>query len=775
MTHSRPSAALSAASRWSLRRKLIALTLAVTAITLLTMFTIVFLQIRAQDRMAARDRMDAAAQLHAQAIRTVFDQMTTDAGTLSRMPPVQGLIRTSAVPGGRDPADGSTSAHWQHRLQAIFAAYLDSRPWYAQVRYIGLADGGRELVRVDRDTDGPRVIPSDGLQKKGDEPYMQPLAAMRDGQIPPRAYFSDVTYNRERGQRDGPPMIRLVRPVTDAGGQVFGAVVINAGFGQMLRAAHPRIGAGFRVTVLTDALDSLSFDDHGNSSPLVFHSDPGWTPPLQAAALQARGLRAGPDGVILAGDVALRAIRVLEPGPGRPFGLSVVTEMPRTLLFAASARVLRQTAIAALLLSVAATAGAVIAARRITRPLRQLTRMLSSTRGAGPPIPADRDEIEALIAAVSPLADDLVTETTRSRAIFSSVADGIVVIDSKGRIEEANRAVEELFGYRTDELIGKGVDILMPRGVARHHQDYVDAGAPDFSPRPMSENRDIFGRRKDGSEVPLEISVSRAEYSGQVHHIGVLRDISARRQAEARVAALIEALQRSNEELDKFAHVASHDLKAPLRVIDNASRWLEEDLEPHLTEDTRETLGMLRSRVARMDRLLNDLLQHSRIGRQTEVPPIVTGRALVDDIRALVPMPPGFTFEIDPAVLSLQMPRMPMLTILLNLVSNALKHHDRSTGRIRLSGRDGPDGITVSVTDDGPGIPPAYHRQVFEMFKTLRPRDEVEGSGMGLAIVKKHVQYAGGRIELDSPGGRGTTIRVTLPHVAGTQTTGAAA
>ena len=157
------------------------------------------------------------------------------------------------------------------------------------------------------------------------------------------------------------------------------------------------------------------------------------------------------------------------------------------------------------------------------------------------------------------------------------------------------------------------------------------------------------------------------------------------------MADLIAALERSNAELDSFAHIASHDLKAPLRVIENATVWLEEDLEEHLTDDTRESMEMVRSRVARMERLLDDLLEHSRIGRVTSESPVVTGEALVDAIRDLVDLPQGFTLRATPAMLAVALPRMPILTVLLNLVSNALKHHDRDTGEVVMDATETPD------------------------------------------------------------------------------------
>lgn len=238
-----------------------------------------------------------------------------------------------------------------------------------------------------------------------------------------------------------------------------------------------------------------------------------------------------------------------------------------------------------------------------------------------------------------------------------------------------------------------------------------------------------------------------------------------RQKADAELLRYTEALERSNQELDAFAYAASHDLKAPLRVIQNASKWLEEDLEPHLTAETREHMSLLRSRVRRMERLLDDLLEYSRIGRETGAPPAETIDAaiLVDNILAMLAPPKGFTVYVDSSLAGINVIRMPLEQILINLISNAIKHHDRTIGRIEIFADDLGPYYRFSVRDDGPGIPAQFHEQIFKMFQTLKPRDKVEGSGMGLALARKHVEIAGGEMRLESAPGRGSTFSFTWP------------
>jgi signal transduction histidine kinase len=236
---------------------------------------------------------------------------------------------------------------------------------------------------------------------------------------------------------------------------------------------------------------------------------------------------------------------------------------------------------------------------------------------------------------------------------------------------------------------------------------------------------------------------------------------------EALLASLAERDRalRANKELEEFAYAASHDLKAPLRVIDNATKWLEEDLQEYLSDETREHLDLMRKRVGRMEKLLDDLLNYSRIGRTADArfAEVVAGDALIDNVLELLGRPPGFAINVGAGFAGIRVCRMPLQQILMNLVSNAIKHHGEKTGRIDLTVEDRGTHYAFAVKDDGPGIPTRFHEQIFRMFQTLKPRDQVEGSGMGLALVRKNVEAFGGSFDLDSGEGKGSTFRFTWP------------
>lgn len=226
----------------------------------------------------------------------------------------------------------------------------------------------------------------------------------------------------------------------------------------------------------------------------------------------------------------------------------------------------------------------------------------------------------------------------------------------------------------------------------------------------------------------------------------------------------LQEITKINVELNDFAYVSSHDLKSPLRGIDQLASWIAEDLGDKASNETKKHLHLMQSRIRRMEMLLSDLLAYSKAGKDRGESVAVNTRDVVLNVFDLTtPLKPIECELVTKNLPTLQTQRAPLELVFRNLIGNAIKHHDKPVGHIEVSAELTVNGYAFVVKDDGPGIAPEHHKRVFGMFQTLKPRDEVEGSGMGLALVKKTVEARGGTVTLESDGEHGCAICFTWP------------
>jgi signal transduction histidine kinase len=364
--------------------------------------------------------------------------------------------------------------------------------------------------------------------------------------------------------------------------------------------------------------------------------------------------------------------------------------------------------------------------------------------------------------------------------IETSTIEGIPVIAAFSRSETSNWAIaigipiSDLSGdLNTFFLFGSGVFVFLSFGIflAGYQSRRIARSVHALIPPANSLGR---------GEVPKipqlqvreadDVAQAIARASHLLQSTTVERDHAelekyAADVSAAKIARAYQKVEAANKELEEFAYAAAHDLKAPLRAIDTVSHWLEEDLQQHLTGENLKNMRVLRGRVVRMERLLDDLLEYSRIGHATDgrYEEMIKGDVLMENVMTLLSPPESFTVNVSPDFARIRVNRMPLQQILMNLINNAIKHHDKEAGRIDVTVEDRGTAIAFAVQDDGPGIPARFQEQVFKMFQTLKPRDQVEGSGMGLAMVRKNVEVFGGTLNLESFEGKGSIFRFTWP------------
>jgi PAS domain S-box-containing protein len=358
----------------------------------------------------------------------------------------------------------------------------------------------------------------------------------------------------------------------------------------------------------------------------------------------------------------------------------------------------------------------------------------------------------------------------RMSKIIEATPNGIIMINREGHIEIMNQQAEKIFGYHREQLLGKSIEELIPTRMANTHPHSRHEYFNNPTPRAMGVGRELFGLRQDNSEFPLEIGLAPIETEEGTKVLASIVDISERKKAEQILKEHQQELERynsrlsqTNKELETFAYVASHDLKSPLRGIAQLSSWIEEDLAEKDFSNIENHTSMLRNRIQRMEKLLDDLLIFYRAGKIDGNLAKVDIGHMAKELFEIQNNKPGLQLELGVNLPTLTTLSTPFEQVLRNLFSNAIKHHDHDQGKIQFSCRDiDRHFYEFSVCDDGPGIPQQFQERIFGMFQTLKPRDELEGSGMGLALIKKIVENYGGTIVVSSEG-RGCCFRFTWP------------
>jgi signal transduction histidine kinase len=313
-------------------------------------------------------------------------------------------------------------------------------------------------------------------------------------------------------------------------------------------------------------------------------------------------------------------------------------------------------------------------------------------------------------------------------------------------------------------LTGLDDEALAAEAMREGAQDYLIKGEIENRALPRALRHSIERQRMQLATDLIHAQVEAR--TGELKEVNVqLRaEIAARDAAERELRTNNRHLSRSNRDLEDFAYVASHDLRAPLGGIDSAAKWLEEDLHDSLSDESRKILGLMRSRITRMEKLLDDLLTYSRAGRTDTAVSEADVADIFESIVEVLTPPAHIQVRAEEGLPVMVTASAQLEQVLRNLINNAIKHHDKQNGEVVLSGKRIGDVVEFSVRDDGPGIAPQFHDKIFQLFQTLKRRDEVEGSGMGLAVVKKLVEQQNGHITVHSRGdGTGSEFRFGWP------------
>jgi signal transduction histidine kinase len=364
-------------------------------------------------------------------------------------------------------------------------------------------------------------------------------------------------------------------------------------------------------------------------------------------------------------------------------------------------------------------------------------------------------------------------ERARLYDVFMQAPAAIAVLEgAEHTFTVSNPRYRELVGGR--DVVGKRLRDALPELDGQGFYELIDRVYTSGEPFAANEMPVRLDLDDDGVLETIYVDfvyqplrgADGAPFGVMAHAVDVTGQVHARQQIEQKadqLSRLSRELERSNRELDQFAYVASHDLKAPLRGIANLTQWIEEDLGDRVTGESREHMQLLKGRVNRMEALIDGILAYSRAGRVQERPERVdVGRLLAECLELLAP-PAGVEVVVGPGMPVLDTERVPLQQVFMNLLGNAIKFAGQAGARVDVTVTREGDVDRFAVADNGPGIAPQYRERIWQIFQTLAPRDRVEGTGIGLSVVRKVVEARGGRTWLESEVGRGTTFYFTWP------------
>lgn len=715
-------------------------------------------------------------------ISAAFEDMARDLEIL-REPALAADVVRGSILDKASPAERGTVPRAAH-LQADMASMLAARPSYTRIRLVDTG-AGMEIV-ADRRAGRATLLEPRAVQDASIDAWFEQALAMRDGQVA----FSDVTRvaGDNGGSADPRFAIHALMPLFAPDGAVSGLLVIDQDYGSMLDRVLSEAAPSGKVSVI-DSAGRYEWASEGSSS---YRPSRASNTELSTAAYRPAGASDTAGTVPSSLDDEDMVFHFGDLHVGRaPFRktLRLAVGIPSPEFYREVSDVQRETLlISAMLIGIAALTGWLMS-RVLTRPIFAMKQAVIEYGRSGrlQGLPTHRsDEIGEFARSFRKVAEDLArsrkaasdSEAARLQAVLDTVQDGVITIDAEGRVETFNSAAARIFGYSPEEVIGKNVNILMPERDHGEHDNYPRNYRIAGTRRMTGSARKVSARRKDGVEFPVALSVNEMRLFDGTMFVGTVRDITDRERAEKAINRYVSALEISNRELDDFAYIASHDLKEPLRGLSKNATFLREDHQDQLGPDAHNRLARISFLCQRMERLIDELLHFSRLGRQDLALRETNLNEVVDDIRMTVETQleeRNATINVPNGLPTVICDRYRIAEVFRNLVTNALKYNKSATKTVEIGVASvRPPGAEVArdgvfyVKDNGIGIRERFHDDIFRIFKRLNDEDDASrGTGVGLTFVKKIVERHDGRVWVDSRPGEGATFYFYINSATG--------
>jgi PAS domain S-box-containing protein len=679
---------------------------------------------------------------------------------LSGTPPIERIVALST---GGAPRLGESLKTWLHRLSIIFRSIVQANPEITQARLIGVADGGRELVRVNRVGRTIEIVDKVHLQQKGDRPYFAETIKLRAGEV----YLSPIEPNVEYGVEQQPlqPTIRAGTPIYTEQGNVFGVIVVNATTDAWLSEISAISGVSGKF---------FAADRHGD---YIFRSDHGPIFGAQEGLSTARFLRDWPQladafspeqpkTASVQKDDEFMAARRVDYNRQDPSDFVVLAaNSDSSAVFGRTRRLILLGAAIAL-----AMAGiGVLAAYFVSRPLKGLMTAakkiaegkLDATDLAKDSQGAEIGELGGALRimkdAIGTRDDSLRKSEANLQAIIDNTIDGVINIDTSGTIRSFNRGCEEIFGYTTSEVVGRNVDLLVPTADADRYTGLLERYARTGNALFAGRRQEIKGRHKSGRLLDLEVAIAEIKVEDGVLFSSIVRDITERKQME-RIKS-------------EFVSTVSHELRTPLTAIMGSLGLLRSGAFGDISPKAAHMIDLAHDNGTRLVALINNILDIDKIeGGEFEVKQesvclklLIEQTAKQNATYATQHAASILVEDIaDDIIVDTDAERF--YQVMGNLLTNAAKFSPKG-GAIRIAAGMTEKMVRISVHDEGPGIPEAFRDRIFHKFAQADSSDTREkgGTGLGLCITKAIVERLGGAIGYETQIGAGTTFYFDLP------------
>ena len=693
-----------------------------------------------------------------------IDGLRKDALFLASVPPIQGIIRATQE-GNIDKFDQSTIAQWKERLQTIFKEMLISKPEYSHIQYIGIATGGKELVRVDKNQARISIQNEAMLQKKGDEQFFKEAIKI----APNKVYLSTFSHSREWGKLVQPPqlIIRGAVPIYYGSYQIFGIVVINMLADKVIGSLLKSHQKGKSVTILNSELDPLLLSSQAQGWLRV---DDTRKADQNVIDLFETTDRSAPMFGSISGDYLVVGKKVfIDPLKPNDF-LGVTISTPDSSVYKVVWDSIYSRAILMISLMLVSTILLLIFTKKQTQPLKEL-RSLAEELASGQPVvlretlTSKGGEINDLTRAFFKMSEEIQRKTAALRSQKEALDEAALVseTDSRGRIIYANEKFSSIAGYSVEELIGSDHRIV---NSGFHSKEFFQNLWKTIKSGQIWRG-EVQNKKKDGTSYWVDSSIiPYKDPTGKiVRFVSIRFDITEKKRQEQKLKELTEAKS-------KFLAVMSHEIRTPLGAVIGLNDVLA---ATELNKNQNRIVKNIDESANVLLNIINDILDLSKLesGKMDVVKEPIIIRELAEGMLQMFSekaLDKKIIFQVEtdsmvPECLELDSVRLKQ--IIMNLVSNAIKFTNSGSVKLKLSCEENSDKLWLlgKVQDTGIGMTESQLKIAFNEFEQAdgSTTKKYGGTGLGLPICKRILEIMGGGIHVESVMGKGTTFSFKLP------------